>query len=92
MSFNSRFYSFVGIIITSDEQEVTLKKLFALLKSILPDDSFYNSSSGPSVIMTDNCEELYQSLSYNWPDATLFYLLSIYSNKYGDSCTKDAMA
>ena len=22
--------------------------------------------------MTDNCEELYQGLSYNWPDATLF--------------------
>ena len=21
--------------------------------------------------MTDNCEELYQSLSYNWPDTTL---------------------
>ena len=49
----------------------TLKKAFALLKIILSDDSFYNSLSGPSVIMTNNCGELYQSLSYNWPDATL---------------------
>ena len=49
----------------------TLKKAFALLKIILPDDSFYNSLSGPSVIMTNNRGELYQSLSYNWPDATL---------------------
>ena len=58
-------------MITSDERKETPKKAFALLKSILPDDSFDNSSSGPSVIMTDNCEELYQSLSYNWPYATL---------------------
>ena len=71
MSFNSRFYYFIAITITSDEQEETLKKAFAFLKSILPDDSFYNSLSGPSVIMTNNRGELYQSLSYNWPDATL---------------------
>ena len=71
MSFNSRSYYFIAITITSDEQEETLKKVFALLKSILPDDSFYNSLSGPSVIMTDNCGELYQSLYYNWPDVAL---------------------
>ena len=57
MSFNSRFYYFIVITITSDEQKETLKKAFALLKSILPDDSFYNSLSGPLVIMTDNCGE-----------------------------------
>ena len=62
MSFNSRFYHFIGIVNTTDEREETLKKAFALLKSILPDDFFYNSSSGPSVIMTDNSDELYQSL------------------------------
>ena len=59
MSFNSRFYDSIGIIIISDEQEETLTKVFVLLKTILPDDSFYNSSSGHSVIMTDNHDKLH---------------------------------
>ena len=61
----------VGIVITSDEREKTLTESFALLKTIFPDDAFYNSPTGPSVIMTDNCDELHQSLSQNWPEATL---------------------
>ena len=71
MSFNSRFYHSIGVIIVSDEQEETLTKVFILLKTILSDDSFYNSSSGHSVIITDNHGKLHQGLSYNWPDATL---------------------
>ena len=59
MSFNSRLYHSIGIIIISDEQEETLTKVFVLLKTILPDDSFYNSSSGHSVIMTDNHDKLH---------------------------------
>ena len=59
MSFNSRFYHSIGIIIISDEQEETLTKVFVLLKTILPDDSLYNSSSGHSVIMTDNHDKLH---------------------------------
>ena len=59
MSFNSRFYHSIGIIIISDEQEETPTKVFVLLKTILPDDSFYNSSSGHSVIMTDNHDKLH---------------------------------
>ena len=59
MSFNSRFYHSIGIIIISDEQEETLTKVFVLLKTILPDDSFYNSSSGHSVIMTENHDKLH---------------------------------
>ena len=47
------------------------KKAFELLKSILPDDCFYSSSSGPSVTITENCDEFHQSISYNWPDVTL---------------------
>ena len=69
---SKNFINFVGIIITSDEREETLTKGFALLKSILPNDAFFNSpSKRPSVIMTDNCDELHHALSYNWPDATL---------------------
>ena len=59
MSFNSRFYHSIGVIIVSDEQEETLTKVFILLKTILSDDSFYNSSSGHSVIMTDNHDKLH---------------------------------
>ena len=76
MSFNSRFYHFLGIIIASDKTEETLTKAFVLLKSILPHDSSYNSSSGTSVIMTDNCDEPHQSFSYNWPDAALLQCTS----------------
>ncbi|XP_066936171.1 uncharacterized protein [Clytia hemisphaerica] len=62
----------LGIVITSYEQELTLSKAFKLLKSILPEDAFFNTPEGPSVIMTDNCKELHNSLRYNWPNARLF--------------------
>ena len=90
MPFNSRFYHFIGIIITSDEREETLKQVIALLNSILSDDSFYNSSSRPSVIMTDNCDELHQSLSCLMQP--FFFVLSIYSKKCGDGSTKVVMS
>ena len=62
------FFFYPGIIITSYEQEETLRKAFYLLKTVLP---FFNCSTGPSVIMTDNCEELHRALADNWPDSTL---------------------
>ena len=58
-------FNYLLKVITTDEREEALKQAFALLNSILPDDFCYNSSSGPSVIMTDNCDELQQRLSYN---------------------------
>ena len=42
-----------------------------MFKSILPDESFYGSSS-PSIIMTDNCTELRNSLRRAWPKAILY--------------------
>ena len=42
-----------------------------LFKSILPDKAFYNSPNGPNVFMTDNCEELRNSLHRIWPDSCL---------------------
>ena len=92
MLFKSRIYYLIGNIITSDERQKILKKAFVLLKSMLPDDSFYNSSSGPSVIMTDNCDGLHRSPSYNWPDITLFPCTFHKLQRYGDACTKRAMA
>ena len=63
MSFNSRFYHFIGIVNTSDEREETkTKKGVCIIEEHSPRWFFYNSSSGPSVIMTDNSDELYQSL------------------------------
>ena len=87
--FNSRFYHFLGIIITSDEREETLTNVSALLKSILSDESFCNSSSGLSVIMTDNCDLSSPIIDLMQPFS---YVLSIYSNKYGDDWTKVPMA
>ena len=94
MSFNSRFYHSIGIIIISDDQEETLTKVFALLKTIVPDDSFYNCSSRYSVIMTDNHDKLHQGLSYNWPDATLvlctFHILQQVWRWLYESCHRKA--
>jgi len=41
-----------------------------MLKDILPEDSFFGSQS-PQIFMTDNCEELRNSLKRAWPDSIL---------------------
>ena len=62
----------LGIVITSDETTETLANALAQLKSALPEDAFYGSSAanGPKVFMTDNCLELKEAISQNWPDST----------------------
>ena len=71
----------LGIVITSDETTETLANALAQLKSALPEDAFYGSSAanGPKVFMTDNCLELKEAISQNWPDSTqvlcVFHLL-----------------
>ena len=42
-----------------------------LLKETLPEEAFYFSPSGPDVFMTDNCDELRNSLHAIWPNSTL---------------------
>ncbi len=70
----------LGIVITSDETTDTLTNALAQLKSTLPDDAFYGcAANGPKVFMTDNCFELKEAISQNWPDSTqvlcVFHLL-----------------
>ena len=69
----------VGIVITSDEKEVTLANPFEMSKQILPEGAFYNSQNGPELFMIGNCDEIRKILHKNWPNATLltwaFYIL-----------------
>ena len=66
----------LGIIFTSDEQGKTLQTAFELYKETVSPYGFYGSLTGPSVVMTDNCDELRDALLSIWPNITL--LLCIY--------------
>ncbi|CAG8538405.1 36199_t:CDS:2 [Gigaspora margarita] len=56
----------LGIFLTSDESDVTIKNALNLLKEILPDSSFYGRGSqlGPAVVITDDsyAESYHQNL------------------------------
>jgi hypothetical protein len=60
----------LGIFITSDEKEQTLKDALELLKSCFSDLAFYGAD-GPRVFMTDNCSELREALKEAWPNSVL---------------------
>jgi len=69
----------LGIIVTSDETTDTLTDAFQLFKSSSSAFSFYGSSAGPEVFMTDNCMELREALKKVWPSSTpvlcIFHIL-----------------
>lgn len=69
----------LGIIVTSDETTDTLTDAFQLFKSSSSAFSFYGSSEGPKVFMTDNCSELREALKKVWPSSTpvlcIFHIL-----------------
>ena len=60
----------LGIFITSDEKEQTLKDALELIKSCFGDSAFYGGN-GPRVFMTDNCSELREALKEVWPNSVL---------------------
>lgn len=79
----------LGIVFTSDEKEQTLVDALQLFQSSLPEFAFYGASpsTGPKVIMTDNCSELREALKTVWPNATtvlcIFHVLQqVYNFKY----------
>ena len=78
----------LGIIITSDEQGKTLESAFQMFKECVESFGFYGSSSGPQVIMTDNCDELRDSLLFTWPTCILvlciFHILQSEKSKLID--------
>ncbi|XP_028413943.1 uncharacterized protein LOC114536797 [Dendronephthya gigantea] len=61
----------LGIFITSDETEQTLKDALELMKSCFDSDSAFYGAGGPGVIMTDNCSELREALKEAWPNSVL---------------------
>ena len=63
----------LGIFITSDEQESTLKQGFEMLRSCLPQHAFNGRGpeQGPQVILTDNCKEERNALKSVWPSCVL---------------------
>ena len=73
------------------------KKDVCIIKKHSSDNSFYNSSSGPSVNDEPTDDEVTVTSFTRvspiiGPMQPFFYVLSIYSNKYVDGCTKVAMA
>ena len=61
----------LGVAITSDEKESTIKKALQLLLKVLPEGSFYGSKNGPKVVMTDDSNTEREAISQTWPNAHL---------------------
>ena len=79
----------LGLPITSDEKESTLKCRFTMLKNCLPDDAFYGNGPmvGPKIILTDNCQEERNALKDVWASANLLLCtFSCSSANIGDGC------
>ena len=73
----------LGLIITSDEFEVTLEKAINMLKSILPPYAFFGHGPQvvPKVFLTDNSNAEHNALELYWPRGKLLFasiLLSLY--------------
>ena len=58
------------MILASDEKELTLMKTLNMLHEIFPERAFYGND-GPSVIMTDNFDELRYALEKRFLDSRL---------------------
>ena len=62
----------LGMIITSCETEVVMKKAFQIFKEMLPSYAWYGrGSSGPENILTDDSEAERKSLASVWPQSRL---------------------
>ena len=70
MSLFKIYFFLPGMILARDEKELTLMKALKMLHKIFPERAFYGNA-GPSVIMTDNCDELRNALQKRFPDSCL---------------------
>ena len=70
------------MILASDEKEQTLMKALNMLHEIFPERAFYGNA-GPSVIMTDNCDELRNALKKGFQIQVCYYASFISYNKFG---------
>ncbi|CAG8853309.1 318_t:CDS:2, partial [Gigaspora margarita] len=62
----------LGLIITSDELEITLEKGMIMLKSLLPQYAFFGHGPdiGPIAFLTDNSNSECNALGHCWPNST----------------------
>ena len=61
----------LGVTITSDEKQLTIKAAFQQLLQVVPKASFYGNKDGPRLIMTDDSGTEREALSEVWPKAKL---------------------
>ena len=63
----------LAAMITSDEKESTIKQGLEMIKSVVPENTFYGcgSDQGPAVVMTDDCRAERNALQKVWPHARL---------------------
>jgi hypothetical protein len=65
----------LGVIISSSEAAVTLKKALAMLKALVGADGFFSAAEGPAIFMTDDSDSERNSLGAVWPNAVLLLCL-----------------
>jgi len=66
----------LGTIVTSREDEGTLKFAFSLYKTLLNERSFYGRGAvGPKIALTDDSDSERNSLQYTWPSMLLLLCL-----------------
>ena len=60
-------------MITSDEQESTIKQGLEMIKGVVPENAFYGCGSdrGPAIVMTNDCSAERNALQKVWPDTRL---------------------
>ena len=63
----------LGVMITSDEQQTTIKSCLEMLAEILPGKAFHGkgTSQGPSVVMIDDSSSEKGAFREFWPNATI---------------------
>ena len=76
------------MILGSDVEELTLMKVLNTLHEILPERTFYGNA-GPSVIMTDNCNEFRNALKKGFQIHACYFASFICYNKFGAGSTID---
>ena len=79
-------------MITSDETEETLTKGFEMLKHSLTNDAFFNTTDGPLIFMTDNCDERRASIKKYGRKQRSYSVIFTFYNKYGAGCMRKSMA
>lgn len=64
----------LGLFITSNETEITLKRAIDLLKTILPPYAFFGNGPqiGPNVFITDDSSAERNALEFGWPKGMHF--------------------